>query len=883
MGRFETNALMKMHENLSIPYIMKRFFILLTIFLTTVTSQVDAKKVWDFAGKGFSEATIADLAADNTRWSPNTTSAPTRYASIVTMSGELTANGKIILETAGIIFGSMSSGKINIDFGYVPPRVMLNGTNLSFTIQGLLAGKKITIVTMTANTSNARGISCSSNNATRIGGDATSLVENTNIFEVNADVVGEASVTFTTGSTGGVHIRSIIAEGDDVFDPDAPINIAYLFDSSYSDGTGVVGTENDAILQSGLMQKNVILFDVKELTDVNSQVFVDSLASLEKYDVVVVSEAISSSQAFGKKLVSLVNRVPMLNMKSFFYKSEVWNWGTGLNPTNINNGESGVTTVNVKNGFVDHKIFSDIDISGGLQLFTGNVLDKNLVQAYSTTEGSLIADDNVIATVTNGTDTLNAIHEHGTSNIYMLIPLSSDAISSVSENAIILIYNAAIYLASTKSDVIPATKPTITQEYFNGYTLVSITTPTAGASLYYTVDGTAPTILSPIYSGKLQITENCTIQSIAVKQGFDNSSVATAEVVVKSMATSPIITVSNTGTVKSVTLTAAEGASIYFTLNGATPAAATATLYNGSFVVDRPCVVKAMVTEAGKLNSEVVSENVTIDGYTERAKTMLWANFNDQPGLWSWANTDTTTATSGDVIAKFAYTVATEADPTLVPTLKTVTFENGFVVGSYGQRINLQTTGVAASGNYSPETDGDAGATDKAMSFLTTNASTDPTTAYIVTPQAVNGPFDVAVWLTGAKGASYTEKLEISVAGTMNATQWIVLDTISSQGDKFLRKRVAYYDASASVFVKFASVSNLGTNSNMMIFDIKLMGEGKDSEMSVKEPITDKMVVLTRIFTLSGIEVKAPVYGVNIVRKIYSDGSVETIKVIIRE
>jgi hypothetical protein len=69
----------------------------------------------------------------------------------------------------------------------------------------------------------------------------------------------------------------------------------------------------------------------------------------------------------------------------------------------------------------------------------------------------------------------------------------------------------------------------------------------------------------------------------------------------------------------------------------------------------------------------------------------------------------------------------------------------------------------------------------------------------------------------------------------------------------------------------------------MMIFDIKLMGEGKDPEMSVKEPITDKTVIFTRIFTLSGIEVKAPVYGVNIVRKIYSDGSVETIKVIIRE
>ncbi|MGE4433840.1 MAG: hypothetical protein AB7D40_07490, partial [Bacteroidales bacterium] len=138
------------------------------------------------------------------------------------------------------------------------------------------------------------------------------------------------------------------------------------------------------------------------------------------------------------------------------------------------------------------------------------------------------------------------------------------------------------------------------------------------------------------------------------------------------------------------------------------------------------------------------------------------------------------------------------------------------------------------------------------------------------------------VWFTGAKSSSYTELLEVSVATSLDATEWTVLDTLSSIGDKKIRKRVAYYDEKAPVFVKFASATNLGTNSNMMIFDVKLMGEGNDP-VSVEKPSVEKSLVSTRIFTVSGMEVKAPVYGINIVRNVYSDGSVETKKVFVND
>lgn len=863
---------------------MKKISLFLFLILLVSVPSLQAKTVWDFAGKGFSAATIANLTADNTRWSVNSTS---RIISAVTMSGELTANGQIIPETAGVKFASTASGRINIDHGYTPPRLNLSSIGVTFTLQGLFAGHKITIVTMTANTASARGINCSTNNATRISGDATSLVENINVFTVNATVAEPSDVSFVT-TVGGVHIRSITLEGNEVIDPDAAVNIAYLFDSSYP-GNTIVGTENDNILQQGLMQKNVYPFDLKNMTSDTAKVFVDSLKALEKYNVVVVSEAISETHPFGMKLQKLVNRVPMLNLKAAFYNSDSWNWGSCKNPSDVALGQNGIPKLLVKDAFIKHPAFETLDLLEGLTLFNGTVLNKNLVQGYTLNEGSIYAGDSLLANVVNGTDTIKAIHKHGTTNSYMLIPLSSEAASTLNESAVLLVYNAAIHLATTKTEVVPALKPSIAQEYFDGYTLVSLTSGTPDAIIHYTLDGTVPTAASSVYSLRLQMVDTLNVKAIALKQGFDDSPISSMNVSIKTKLSTPVISVVAAETGKTVTLTGSEG-SLYFTTNGGTPTS-TSTLYTTPFTVKRPCTVKVVAILANRLNSEIATEKVNISGYAERNKTILWANFNDKPAVtdslksWRWANTDSTYLLSGDVIAKYAYLVPTEADPNLKPIRKTVAFHNGFIAGSLGQRINLQTTGVATSGNYSPETDGDAGATSYAMSFLTTNAAADPTSAYIITPEKLAGPFDVAVWFTGAKGAvTYVEKLEVSVSATNDSlATWTVLDTLTTLGDKFIRKRNAYYDNVAPVYLKLASVTNLGTNSNMMIFDVKLMGEGEEPVVVITKPaVTEKVVVSRRIYTLSGMEVKSPVMGLNLIRTIYSDGTSKVEKVMYR-
>ena len=57
---------------------------------------------------------------------------------------------------------------------------------------------------------------------------------------------------------------------------------------------------------------------------------------------------------------------------------------------------------------------------------------------------------------------------------------------------------------------------------------VTISTTTQGAKIYYTTDGTDPTINSSDYSSAISVNETTTIKAIAVADGYNNSAVATA-------------------------------------------------------------------------------------------------------------------------------------------------------------------------------------------------------------------------------------------------------------------------------------------------------------------------------------------------------------------
>lgn len=68
----------------------------------------------------------------------------------------------------------------------------------------------------------------------------------------------------------------------------------------------------------------------------------------------------------------------------------------------------------------------------------------------------------------------------------------------------------------------------------NSGTKVTITCGTEGAKIYYTTDGTKPTVESTGYTDAISITEAVTLKAIAVKSGMNNSAVASASYTISS-------------------------------------------------------------------------------------------------------------------------------------------------------------------------------------------------------------------------------------------------------------------------------------------------------------------------------------------------------------
>ena len=68
---------------------------------------------------------------------------------------------------------------------------------------------------------------------------------------------------------------------------------------------------------------------------------------------------------------------------------------------------------------------------------------------------------------------------------------------------------------------------------YNSAQSVTVSTTTEDASIYYTTDGTTPTASSTLYSSAIEVSEDMTIKAIAVKEGNNNSVVATAAYVIQ--------------------------------------------------------------------------------------------------------------------------------------------------------------------------------------------------------------------------------------------------------------------------------------------------------------------------------------------------------------
>ena len=136
-------------------------------------------------------------------------------------------------------------------------------------------------------------------------------------------------------------------------------------------------------------------------------------------------------------------------------------------------------------------------------------------------------------------------------------------------------------------------------------TTATISCSTSGATIYYTTNGDAPTTNSTQYSSPITLSEACTIKTIAVKSGMNNSSVASAEYNPSAAVQPPTIYIRDLA----IIMDAESGATIYYTTNGSSPTSSS-TQYTGAFTLQSNATVKAIAVMNGQ-SSSVTSASFT--------------------------------------------------------------------------------------------------------------------------------------------------------------------------------------------------------------------------------------------------------------------------------
>jgi hypothetical protein len=140
---------------------------------------------------------------------------------------------------------------------------------------------------------------------------------------------------------------------------------------------------------------------------------------------------------------------------------------------------------------------------------------------------------------------------------------------------------------------------------------VTLSDGTPGAVIYYTIDGSAPTTLSTVYSIPISVDSgSVTIKAIALATGFSASNVGSATLNIQPTATVTPTFSPGTGTygsTQSVTISdATSGAVIYYTTDGSTPTTSS-TVYSSAIPVSASSTLKALAVAPGFAQSVVAS------------------------------------------------------------------------------------------------------------------------------------------------------------------------------------------------------------------------------------------------------------------------------------
>ncbi len=897
---------------------MKKILLLtLTLVLAlSADAQTTYRKSWDFTK--WSSETVANLMAGSdwsdiekadqsepTEASKNNCFWEVKSRGVADGEVVLTANETVIKELDGLWYTNTADRSLAIAVNYLLPSLgeyhgpsylwLGSKTKNYFVIPHVAPGTTIKMGVESHKSAEARGVELYVGRGTSgtklLDPDGNAVPKPTTYQDltwlVPADVTPtneeDGTVDIQIRNTNGCHLYYITVGDGDVPDVEKAKKVAYV--------------TNTATIDEDLAYVFLSATDGVELNTVASSE-TSSLEELQGYDAVVISPYVAATDAIVPTLKSAIAYEPVLNMNAAMY--EAWGYGKPVATSEM--------SVTVPTEMADNALFADLDITSGLELLTdGGITGVSL--------GEYFANDAVLATAGEAV----AIHQHNAArNTYLFLPYTEEGLAAANQDVLpVILGNAVKMVAKTKTNVSAVVAPLISQENKNLETVVTIENTNKSAVTYYTTDGSEPTTASTLYTEPFTLTEACTVKAVSLADGYLPSSVASLGVVIMSQVATPAISIEKNADNSVVTLTCAtEGAEIYYSYGVVTDKAKAQKYVEPITLKAEPTEIYAFAVAEGYVQSGLASDYVAINSLnaqTIRIDTLThfdansadWFVDNSENGgtgkesayyywgknAWKYYSdevdhTETVKDSQGNDSIVYYY----KPDPAAVRIINPNT-PNGWILKSAGQVLTGElklgaekAVGNGATGRFAETAEDMIGGTPT-TGCITFGGKTsgEPYTASIETTEKYAAPFDVVTYVGNGNNGN-PGNLEIQVSADGEA--WDSIGTVSmASTQRYYKKTRVSCDKTGEYFVRVWQKSG---STKAQVYDIYVLNNGENSKkydastVGIDNVGGSDELVRDEIFSVNGVRLNTIGKGINIIRKHYADGTVKTVKVMVK-